>query len=313
MATADAQRGRQAFYTLGCANCHHAEAESVREKPKLLASVLPSQELKGCLGADSDSARAPDYAFSTGQRTALAAFLRQGGESLRRHVAAESAERFVHALNCQTCHQRDAKNPAWPEILLDEGSQGLPPEIVPPLTWAGEKLKSDWLARQISGKLPYRSRPWLKARMPAFPAYAEALAHGLPAQHGFDPLEAASAASPSAPRRDARAAEIGRRLTLKEGGFNCRQCHGLGQQPAEAAFEARGVNFSYVADRLRYDYYRRWMLRPQRLEPGAKMPTLSQDGRTTPLTETLDGNAKQQFDAIWQYLQTPGDAKPRRR
>jgi hypothetical protein len=34
------------------------------------------------------------------------------------------------------------------------------------------------------------------------------------------------------------------------------------------------------------------------------MPKLSADGKTTNATAILDGDARQQFEAIWQYIQT---------
>ena len=41
----------------------------------------------------------------------------------------------------------------------------------------------------IAGKIPYKARPKLLARMPAFPAYAEGIVEGLAQQHGFPPSQ----------------------------------------------------------------------------------------------------------------------------
>ena len=39
-----------------------------------------------------------------------------------------------------------------------------PDQTIPMLTWTGEKLRPEWTARLLSGKLDYRLRPWLRAR-----------------------------------------------------------------------------------------------------------------------------------------------------
>jgi len=77
----------------------------------------------------------------------------------------------VHA-----CHRRDGQNSRWSEILEDEA---LTPEFLPSLTWAGEKLQPAWTAKLLAGEHDHRARPWLKARMPRFPARADLLPVGL--------------------------------------------------------------------------------------------------------------------------------------
>ena len=66
---------------------------------------------------------------------------------------------------------------------------------------------------------------------------------------------------------------------------------------------ALGINLLDAADRLKYGYYRRWMLDPLRIDPLTKMPRYSEDRKTTKVTEVLNGEAMPQFDAIWLYLQ----------
>ena len=51
-------------------------------------------------------------------------------------------------------------------------------QVRPPLTWAGEKLKPEWTAAFLAGQVKYKPRPWLRSRMPAFPARAGLLWHG---------------------------------------------------------------------------------------------------------------------------------------
>jgi hypothetical protein len=58
----------------------------------------------------------------------------------------------------------------------------------------------------------------------------------------------------------------------------------------------------HVTDRLRKDYYHRWMDNPLAWDPATKMPRFSDDDGKTPLRDTLEGDARKQYEAIWQYL-----------
>ena len=46
------------------------------------------------------------------------------------------------------------------------------------------------------------------------------------------------------------------------------------------------------------------MLDPLRVDPQSKMPRFSADRQHTAATSILEGDARRQFEAIWQYLQT---------
>ncbi len=101
---------------------------------------------------------------------------------------------------------------------------------------------------------------------------------------------------------DAAKAAIGERLMMSRSvGFSCHTCHDVAGVRAVGAFDEKGVDFMYTARRLRHAYYHRWMLNPSRLEPGTKMPMFSDKGKT-PFTEVYDGDARQQFEAIWHHL-----------
>jgi hypothetical protein len=65
----------------------------------------------------------------------------------------------------------------------------------------------------------------------------------------------------------------------------------------------------YTTERLRKDYYHRWMLNPIALDPATKMPRFSDDDGKTPLRDSLSGDAGKQFEAIWQYLLQGKDVK----
>ena len=103
---------------------------------------------------------------------------------------------------------------------------------------------------------------------------------------------------------DPQAIELGRQLTLKDRGLDCRQCHTLDRSAVLQEHNAQGIGFLEVKDRMRYEFYRRWVLDPLRIDPGTEMPKFAADGETTTVKHIYDGQARPQFDALWQYIQS---------
>jgi mono/diheme cytochrome c family protein len=309
----DAARGKTLVTTTRCTACHALDAAPATPAKPL--SALHGAGEVGCLARTPEARQgAPDYALTAEDRTALVAFLATDLSALGRRTASEFASRRIAALRCTGCHERDG---------TDARISGLAPEIeallaanpepepaagaehaevssaagnpCPSLTVVGDKLRPAWMARLFAGTLPYRARPWLTKRMPAFPAESALLAQGLAEEHGLPGPEV-----PSAPA--AATAVIGRQLVGSEGGLSCGACHGLGSLPPVAVFEAPGVNLGYAVERLQPDFFQRWMLAPQRFDAATRMPKFVGDDGTMPLKDILDGKADAQFAAIWRYL-----------
>ena len=166
--------------------------------------------------------------------------------------------------------------------------------LPPSLTHTGEKLHGPFLARIFKGELHEKIRPWMKAKMPVFNRNAKLLAKGLNASHGFA-YEQETATS-------TQQQETGNELILQNG-FACIVCHASGSKPALAPFGAPGPNLSLAGESLRHEYYLRWMLNPQRVEPTTHMTKFSSDHVKTAV-EAFDGYAELQFNAIWDFIQT---------
>jgi mono/diheme cytochrome c family protein len=312
----DPARGKTLSEAKACAACH-----GLPDKKALAAlpikSIPPGRWTSGCLSA-ADRGAAPDFGLSPAARDALLAFASTDLAALGRDAHPEFLERQIRALRCFACHKRDDRQDAWSE-LADEVKALLPPKkaaaedeavfeaavpTVPPLTWTGEKLKPEWTAAFIAGKVAERPRPYLGgARMPAFPVRAEGIALGLALEHGIP------ARSAPEPAPDPELSEVGRKLAGPNGGFDCLSCHGIGPRPATKVFEGPGPNFRLSRERLRKDYFLRWVREPLRVEPGTKMPQFFQQGRTQ-LTEVLEGDARKQMEALWQYLLEGPKIKP---
>ena len=133
--------------------------------------------------------------------------------------------------------------------------------------------------------------------MPAFPAHAHGLALGLAMQHGFPP------ATPDRDPAGASLAAIGQALT-GPGSFICVQCHPVGSHAALAGPDTETIPLERITDRLRKDFYDRFLLDPQAILPGTMMPRYTTDSGGSVLQEPFDGDAARQFDAIWHYLRS---------
>jgi cytochrome c2 len=310
----DAARGAQLLATTGCIQCH---AGAPGGSAPALAKTLEREWMTGCLADSRDRVgKAPDFAFSAEQRSALRAFAKAGVRCVEEDSSREYAQRAVLDLRCVACHSMDARQSVWSAVseeanmlgALKAPSKPVPGQTtmapratpsIPSLTWAGEKLQPQWSARMIAGKIEQKTRPYLVGRMPAFACDAEGLARGLSHWHGFSDKDNTLAGAVAG---DASVAQTGRMLVGDQGGFACTVCHDIGSRPASAPFEAPAVNLAWAGQRLRLTYFERWLLQPTRVDPETKMPRYADIHGRTQLKQTLNGDGLKQFDAIRQYL-----------
>jgi mono/diheme cytochrome c family protein len=293
----DESNGKKLFASSGCLNCHARGDEK---------STLPiGPPLTDLKTAECTTAR---FALSGSDTSNLVAFLNNtpGHASLGRSVPAEFSLRQFDSLRCAACHSRDGGEPMR-EKFASEVAHLVPPEPdvaegvpalklnPPPLDHLGLKLRPEWRAKLLSGQIEPKVRPWLPTRMPAFPTRADALSLG------FNHAAGLPGAFHESTDLDAEKVKIGAAMTGLTG-LACATCHGIGDKPAIAVFEGEGPNL-HGAARLTPDYFRLWMMDPQRVWPGTIMPKYAVDGKT-PLIQYYDGDAAKQFDAIYEYLRS---------
>lgn len=338
----DVENGKKLVQSAGCLNCHNMGADVANAlKSPAIKDIPDAGWARGCMAAKPEG-KSPEFAFTPAQRDALVAFVGESastplangglhGGSLLSEALPEFAERQIRQLRCTACHRRDDQDDVWSGVDSEVEALKVPevaekdpnadpniqePQLVeqlrPQLTWTGEKLKPEWMAGFISGKINEKTptelkdengkvipmgklRTWLHARMPNFPRRAPLLAKGLVVEHGYIPVSVAE------PAPDDKMAEVGRKLTGKNGGLGCTACHSVGIAPAVGVFEAPGVNLMHSKARILKSYFHRWIRDPLRVEAGSKMPTFATQGKTQ-LTDIFGGDATQQFEAIWQYL-----------
>lgn len=311
-ARGDVAAGRQAFVTLGCDACHGDPTGEIEKKvstAKRLDEVNGAS--MGCVSVERMAAhRGPHYPVTEDDRLALVRFLEQKNWSrLAQSCTVEATTLAMERYRCQACHDRDQQASDRLNILAEEGDGQLP-ELLPSLTWSGEKLHTEWVRRLLRGEYFGVTRPWLRARMPQFPAIADRLAEGLAQQHGLSPRSSKDADSLS--NQDTEMRENGHRLIQKTA-LDCVQCHAIGSQQPQGDDRtqiALGINFVETRERLREEFFHRFVLDPPRFDVRTKMPKLAIDGRTTKVTDIYEGDARRQFQAIWQYIQHTGTDAP---
>lgn len=284
----NAEAGK-AVVAAACVACHALPASAGAEAARAVAISFEEMSrrdwtVKGCVA--ENRGKAPDLHLTREEAGLLVAFRNAdrdvGMQSLRRFAPAEYVASQMKKLNCAQCHA---------------GAGG--ENKIPDLTFAGEKLDRDWLTALLAGKHSQKTRPWLGARMPAFASRAEKLSLGLAERHGV-------ALKNELPAEKPDWVAIGAKLAGAEG-YSCIACHDQGAKKALQVFEGQGPNLQVAGERLRYDYYQRWLHWPQRINATTIMPRYTKDRDTGVQPAPFDGKAEQQFEAVWQWMRTLKD------
>lgn len=302
--------GRRLFASSGCANCHE-----MMEAGQTVKSTLQAREfakirnprkrnyLQGCL-ADSVAAGLPDYQLSPSQqqaiRTALGSMntVGRGGklsDQLNIHATMVSA-------NCYACHERDgiggpenARNTFFKTTTMEMGNEG---RIPPTLTGVGDKLNDKFVAKYLEEGA--NERPYMLTRMPGFGYQSLTSMH-----ESINRLDRQTSAEiPEASETVQRTKADGRTLVGNDG-LACVKCHTFG---GEGTPGIQAIDMLKMTDRLREDWFHRYLRDPQKYRPGTRMPASFPDGISV-LKSIADGNPGYQIDAMWQYLRDGEKAK----
>jgi mono/diheme cytochrome c family protein len=293
--------GKRLVIDKGCNTCH-----AIAPGGKPFASVLagasledlrtPNRQANGCL-ADGPAARgkAPDFGFKPADREALRAFLKEGLSGAGSAASAYAARNDLARFNCLACHTRDGEGGLTPEVVEQlrrfENVENAEAVVPPPLTGVGHKLRTSWMRQVLT--TAGRVRPWMGLRMPQFgEARVGKLPEGLAALEGAEPDDTVHKVALTPAKIDA-----GRLLTGK-GGFGCITCHDFAGNPNTGT---RGPDLVGIDQRVRYDWYLRWLEQPQRMAPGTRMPSVFMNGKSL-MDKVLDGQADAQSEALWAYL-----------
>src|SRR5262249_13873276 len=240
-AAGDPAKGRSLIESEGCIACH-----TLRDgAPASNRQVAPALEALGTTGGCLSPHPGPDvpvYQIGPEQRRDLVAFLEsyRGRPDVGPAPAYELRAR-VRQLRCVACHQVDG---AGPIATLAEAS--------PSLTGVGAKLRTGWLDRVLTGRA--RVRRWQELRMPDYdPAHSRPLPAAFAKAAGVEPGDGAAAAH--GPDAQPGAGFLG--TDPKAKGMGCIGCHDWG---SHKSLGEDGPQLLSAAERLRYEWYYRWML-----------------------------------------------------
>lgn len=298
----DAARGALLAESLDCGSCHPGLPGSRAQGPSLESIFEKNWEQAGCVSLEEKRPHLPKMNYLEGERESLLRFAEQGASSLKQDHPAEFAARQISSKNCAACHALDeiasglhAHHSSTAHWISDSPTlKNRMDQSRPSLTFMGEMLYSSYIQDVLNGSAQPRARPWLGMRMPVFSTYAAPLATGMANLHGF------AASEPEKFTPDPALVKIGREL-IGEDGFGCTTCHGWDDQSATAAFEVGAVDFSLSPDRIRKEFYHRWMDHPASITPSTKMPKYSEGNRSKRF-DILEGDAHKQYEAIWHWM-----------
>jgi mono/diheme cytochrome c family protein len=298
-------KGRELFASVGCASCHQlkvggkAIVSTVKAVPlSKLVSDRQDAPAGGCLSADPDKGLRM-YSLNAAQRGALAAALRTPAKP----AADDIIDRTLTTLNCYACHEHDKKggvedklNSFFATTQPEMGEEG---RLPPPLTGVGAKLRSDYVKHVLNNGA--HDRPYLLTRMPRF---GEANAAGL--AEAFEKadkgkVEAVAKVTFTEPMSRVKSAA---RKMCGGSSLGCIKCHTFAGHKAEGV---QGIDMLLMPKRLQHDWFYRYLLDPQKLRPGTRMPTAWTNGMTV-LPDVLGGSTPKQIESIWVYLQDGGKA-----
>jgi len=292
--------GKRSVIARGCNNCHKIEPDG-----KPFASVMaddlseiaaPAKHKSGCL-ADVPPAdgKVPRFALAAADRQALRAFLATGLDGAGTPAPAFHARVALQRFNCLACHNREGAGGLTTALIetlrkyekVEQAEALLPPT----LTGVGHKLRTSALKGALTQAV--RVRPWMGLRMPQFgEANVGHLADGLAALEGTTPDDGVHKVELTSARLAA-----GRDLAGK-GAFGCASCHDMAGVPNTGT---RGPDLALTPQRVRYDWYQRWLEQPQRMEPGTRMPAVFANGKSL-VDHILDGRVDSQAEAMWAYF-----------
>jgi cytochrome c553 len=286
-----AEKGRELFTAKRCATCHEGVPGT---KPLEFKPLAQLKSAGGCL-----EGKPANFSLSPSQAQALSAAI-QGLASWTKPTPAQRLSRKLVSLNCTACHERERRggptaerNPLFVTSGDDMGDEG---RIPPHLNGVGGKLRREWLTALLAAGS--KVRPYMITRMPVFgPANVAGLAEDFEKVDAPSTSLGTSAAPPPPPARDPELLKAGRLLTGTKG-MSCVTCHMFQNHKS---LGIQGMDLVNMSQRLRRDWFGKYLLDPPSLRPGTRMPTYWPEGKSV-RKDILDGNTELQIEALWEYL-----------
>ena len=290
-----AEKGKALFASAGCANCHsltngNKKVVGTVKGPALL-KMRPGQ---GCL-AEKPLGKAPDFSLDDQQRKSIASALQKLASNPAMPSASQQVNHTFLSLNCYACHQRDkvggTEESRLSFFLSNQPEMGDEGRVPPHLTGVGAKLNEAWLKQVLDQGT--KARPYMFTRMPKYGSgNVNHLVKGL-AQS--DPLPAVDPITFADPASKVRSSA---RFLVGSKALGCIKCHTFNNQKAEGI---QAMDLTTMPQRLKHDWFQRYMLDPQVFRAGTRMPAPWPMGKTF-FNDVLEGSTLKQIEGIYVYL-----------
>lgn len=210
----------------------------------------------------------------------------------------EAGRRLSVHYNCIQCHNVEDRG-GYIQTMYEDPGLGPPPL---PET-QGAKVQEQWLHSFL--KDPTTVRPWLNLRMPTFQFSEDEIAA---IQKYFLAMS-----KQDFELRDYAATPVETRY-LAPGKhlfdlYQCAKCHPTGSADlSELSASDLAPDLALAYRRLKPDWIVEWIIDPQKLQPGTRMPTFFYEGQA-PDGETLGGDVREQAKAISAHIWNLGKRK----
>jgi mono/diheme cytochrome c family protein/glucose/arabinose dehydrogenase len=282
----------------GCARCHTGLGEMPAQAVVIRRPAEAARDGHGCLVGTT----LPRFHFDAETRRVLAAYLEIAAQE--KHPSPfETRQQRLRDAGCLRCHQRDDDRAApleaigrtlWTPFLYR-----LPYQRTPRLTNALSKYTREYLLASVRDGVTGVRPDWYSYRMPHYGRQAEELVQALAEGDGDLPKQPDRQ---NAPVDDPTLPTLGPVLVGFEG-YSCVSCHvWKGQALAEVEPGTVGPELTTVTQRVRRDWFNRFVENPLRAHPSTPMPAIFRKGEPATLQTVLAGDADRQRDAIWAYL-----------
>ncbi len=184
---------------------------------------------------------------------------------------------------------KEARNEYFETTQKEMGDEG---RLPPPLNGVGDKMNLDYIRRIFANG--GEDRPYMLTRMPKF---GQAQLGKLADTFAQLDIKGPDAAPPELTGQPSRF-KADARMLVGERGLGCIKCHDFGKLPSTGI---RAMSLTKLHARLRHDWFDRYLLDPQSLRPGTRMPAAWPNGQTF-FKNVLGGDAAHQVEGVWAYL-----------
>jgi glucose/arabinose dehydrogenase/mono/diheme cytochrome c family protein len=324
-------RGSQLIAEHRCGTCHLLpgdERENKTAPPNALRKLSAQSDWKrscaapiAALNTPGLAGSQPRFTVSAEQASALQIYFSLP-VSVQAAAFQSPSKQAIIELNCLACHARDGNlATTLPKIKLADKLSALAqhhtdlapllPAMTPPsLNSVGDKL-TDVALQAAIGRSGAAHRDYLLVRMPRFKLTSSELQSIGQAFIAEDRIPAGAPVTNFSKLPKAEPLAVAARQTagprlVGTDGFGCTSCHQVGTVKAEKApLNARGPSLSMLSERIRREWYERWLRNPARIVPRMEMPSVQ-----TPVRGVLENQLSEQISAVWETLNIPGFEPP---